>query len=216
MRLLALALACLCERAVAFSPSRARTPTRSVARPVAYLDSLSAPVVVDAAVVGVDVTAAHFAVRIFSRTSFRGDAGPRRGVAEARHPRRGYSAETGALLRYLNSLAAAPGSIKNARPAINEVLKARIDPVADAKRRLLEACDAFEATQRRAAEEAEAAAAAAAAAAPVGLAGLSRVSTRSASSRVMLTSHSWNRSRTVPASLDAPTSWLTPRSRWTT
>ena len=166
MRLLALALACLCERAVAFSPSRARTPTRSVARPVAYLDSLSAPVVVDAAVVGVDVTAAHFAVRIFSRTSFRGDAGPRRGVAEARHPRRGYSAETGALLRYLNSLAAAPGSIKNARPAINEVLKARIDPVADAKRRLLEACDAFEATQRRAAEEAEAAAAAAAAAAP--------------------------------------------------
>ena len=62
---------------------------------------------------------------------------------------------------YLNSLAAAPASLKSARPAINEVLKARVDPVADAKQRLLAACDAFEASQRAAAAAAEAAAAAA-------------------------------------------------------
>ena len=42
-----------------------------------------------------------------------------------------------------------------------EVLKARVDPVADAKQRLLAACDAFEASQRAAAAAAEAAAAAA-------------------------------------------------------
>ena len=52
---------------------------------------------------------------------------------------------------YLNSLAAAPASLKSARPAINEVLKARLDPVADAKQRLLAACDLFEASQRAAA-----------------------------------------------------------------
>ena len=62
---------------------------------------------------------------------------------------------------YLNSLAAAPASLKSARPAINEVLKARVDPVADAKQRLLAACDAFEASQRAAAAAVEAAAAAA-------------------------------------------------------
>ena len=55
---------------------------------------------------------------------------------------------------YLNSLAAAPASLKSARPAINEVLKARVDPVADAKQRLLAACDAFEASQRAAAASA--------------------------------------------------------------
>ena len=52
---------------------------------------------------------------------------------------------------YLNSLAAAPASLNSARPAINEVLKARVDPVADAKQRLLAACDLFEASQRAAA-----------------------------------------------------------------
>merc|ERR1712025_1058806 len=62
---------------------------------------------------------------------------------------------------YLNSLAAAPASLNSARPAINEVLKSRVDPVADAKQRLLAACDAFEASQRAAAAAAEAAAAAA-------------------------------------------------------
>ena len=62
---------------------------------------------------------------------------------------------------YLNSLAAAPASLNSARPAINEVLKSRVDPVAEAKQKLLAACDAFEASQRAAAAAAEAAAAAA-------------------------------------------------------
>ena len=71
------------------------------------------------------------------------------------------TAATDVTAAYLNSLAAAPASLNSARPAINEVLKARVDPVADAKQRLLAACDAFEASQRAAAAAAEAAAAAA-------------------------------------------------------
>ena len=67
-------------------------------------------------------------------------------------------AATDVTAAYLNSLAAAPASLNSA----NEVLKSRVDPVADAKQRLLAACDAFEASQRAAAAAAEAAAAAAA------------------------------------------------------
>jgi len=67
---------------------------------------------------------------------------------------------------YLNSLAANPARIRSARPSISAVLQAQIDPVAETKRRLLEACDAFEATQRKAAVDAELAAAAAVLAAP--------------------------------------------------
>lgn len=67
---------------------------------------------------------------------------------------------------YLNSLAANPSRISAARPSISAVLQAQIDPVAETKRRLLEACDAFEATQRKAAVDAELAAAAAVLAAP--------------------------------------------------